>query len=86
LQSQGEQSGYLASTKAPDQLKSTNPRATFKFFSEANAVLSGFFHGLDFSSTFDQAKVERKIKKFNGAEFQIPPSEGRQNVNRILSC
>ncbi|HAJ99594.1 MAG TPA: hypothetical protein DCM62_06180 [Bacteroidales bacterium] len=35
-----------------------------------------FFHGLDFCSTFDQAKVERKIKRLIGVELQIPPSEG----------
>ncbi|HAJ99790.1 MAG TPA: hypothetical protein DCM62_07175, partial [Bacteroidales bacterium] len=54
---------------------------TFKFFSEANAVLSGFFHGLDFCSTFVQAKVERKNRKLHVAELQIPPSKA-MNTNQ----
>jgi hypothetical protein len=29
-------------------------------------ILSGIFHSLDFCSTFDQAKVERKITKISG--------------------
>jgi len=41
-----------------------------------SAQLWRFFHGLDFCSTFDQAKVERKKRKLNGAAVQIPPSEG----------
>jgi len=54
--------------------------------SGANAVLSGFFYSLDFFSTFDQAKVERKIKRLNGVELQIPPSEGIRCHAELSAC
>jgi len=50
---------------APQLSRKKAVPATFKVFSEANAVLSGFFHSLDFCSTFDQAKVERKKKEIS---------------------